>query len=188
MNSAQEAAVLVPLMTQWRRPTAVTHERTAARCIDRGHYWLIPTRDRSGPYMLRMWLSPPVLKRDGGRERFHAGGADLLHYFFRGDDDQALHDHPFDFETVILAGGYIEHLPPASWDPNSLLGPAWDEHTVMRVPGDRVSHAATDLHCVGQVEPGTFTRFRAGRTIRPWGFHPPGREWINADDYLRVNA
>ncbi len=36
-----------------------------------------------------------------------------LHYFFRGDDDRAFHNHPWKRSlSFILTGGYIEHL----WD------------------------------------------------------------------------
>jgi hypothetical protein len=33
----------------------------------------------------------------------------FLHHFHRGDDDSALHCHPWPFTSVILWGGYYEH-------------------------------------------------------------------------------
>src|SRR6202451_4200464 len=36
-----------------------------------------------------------------------------LHKFLRDDDDRALHDHPWQILSIILKGGYIEHLPDA---------------------------------------------------------------------------
>lgn len=33
----------------------------------------------------------------------------FLHRFHRGDEDRALHDHPWSFITIILWRGYIEH-------------------------------------------------------------------------------
>jgi hypothetical protein len=135
-----------------------------------------------------MWVSPPVLNKAGSRERFKAGNSLLLHYFFRGDDDQALHDHPWAFRTRILTGGYLEHLPPREWRPHDPKGPAWDKRIVPRNAGEEVVHMATDLHCVGVVQPGTFTLVDTGPREREWGFHPPGMPWINADDYLAVKA
>lgn len=32
-----------------------------------------------------------------------------LHVILRSDDDRALHDHPWTFLTLMLAGGYYEH-------------------------------------------------------------------------------
>lgn len=37
-----------------------------------------------------------------------------VHQIVRSDDDRALHDHPFDFITFILKGGYWEHLADGS--------------------------------------------------------------------------
>lgn len=37
------------------------------------------------------------------------GPAVFLHRFHRSDDDDALHDHPWPFTSVILWGGYYEH-------------------------------------------------------------------------------
>lgn len=37
----------------------------------------------------------------------------FLHHFRRSDEDRELHDHPWSFFTLILAGGYLEQLPLA---------------------------------------------------------------------------
>src|SRR6266853_6456811 len=34
-----------------------------------------------------------------------------LHHILRSDNDRHYHDHPFDFVSLILSGGYIEHRP-----------------------------------------------------------------------------
>lgn len=42
-----------------------------------------------------------------------------LHKFWRGDDERAPHDHPFDFWTIPIGRGYWEQLPyPAPWTVN----------------------------------------------------------------------
>src|SRR6266576_3765132 len=35
----------------------------------------------------------------------------FLHRFHRSDEDRALHDHPWNFITIILWRGYLEHSP-----------------------------------------------------------------------------
>lgn len=156
--------------------------------IRAGHYQAIPTRDGKDLYLLRCWITTPRQSADYA-ERFESGESTLLHWFARGDDDAALHDHPWDFTTEIAAGHYVEHLPPPKWaivrdEHNRILGPAWDAHTVNRVQGDRIHHHAHDLHCVGQTQLGTVTIVHTGTRQREWGFHPPGRAWIAYRDYF----
>lgn len=50
-----------------------------------------------GDYLHRWWI-----RRD--REK----GNTYFHKIMRSDDDRALHDHPWDFVSLILEGGYIE--------------------------------------------------------------------------------
>jgi hypothetical protein len=58
----------------------------------------------------------------------------LLHQFLRSDADKCLHDHPWRFVTLILAGGYHEVLPNGTrWrSPGTLLSrPAKFRHRVV---------------------------------------------------------
>ena len=86
---------------------------------------IITTNEKvlADPYLMRVYLTPE-------RELLEARLYDLgvpgflarqmrymprpyLHYFFRGDDDRAFHNHPWKRSlSVILIGGYIEH----TWD------------------------------------------------------------------------
>ena len=62
--------------------------------------------DGEDPYMMRVYLAP---ERMSG----HQGYRPYLHYFFRGDDDRALHNHPWRLShSFILFGGYREYR----WD------------------------------------------------------------------------
>lgn len=159
--------------------------RAAIAAVARKRFVPIPSRDGNSLYLLRCWLTLPVLTMDDeGKPEVESGESVLLHYFEQGDDDQALHDHPWDFTTDLLAGSYVEHLPPLDWKPCSVLGPAWDDCTQKHHSGDRVIHQAEDLHCVGRVEPGTFTLVRTGRRRRRWGFHPHNQRWMDAKDFL----
>jgi hypothetical protein len=113
------------------------------------------------PYLLRWYLT----KRLPDRCRLY------LHKFVRDDDDRALHDHPAWSVSIILRGGYIEHLPG---------GIAKRRH-----PGMVVWRKAEQAHRVelfrgkrGRVIP-AWTLFIFGAKTREWGFHCPAgwRHW-----------
>ena len=53
--------------------------------------------EEDDPYMLRWHVIP--------RNRWMNI---YLHEFHRSDDDRALHDHPWDFVSLVLYGSYIE--------------------------------------------------------------------------------
>jgi hypothetical protein len=75
------------------------------------------------PYLMRVYLTP---EREKLEEQVTELGVPpaysaylrymprpYLHYFFRGDDDRAFHNHPWRRSfSFILVGGYIEHV----WD------------------------------------------------------------------------
>lgn len=104
-----------------------------------------PEGDR--PYLDRYFIGD-----QRGAERYFA------HRFHRGDPEAALHDHPWDFATLILVGGYLEHTPDA---------------TIERRAGDLVTHKAEDLHRIELTTTPTWTLVRAGPTRRTWGFMEP---------------
>ena len=81
-----------------------------------------------------------------------------LHEFFRGDADRCLHDHPWRFVSIVLAGGYREHLPrgESRWRPvgTVLYRPATFAHRVEVPPGMR-----------------TWSLVIVGPRQRQWGFY-----------------
>lgn len=81
-----------------------------------------------------------------------------LHRLMRSDED-VMHDHPWDSQSLIIAGGFIEHTPEGSFK---------------REPGDVVSRKATDIHWL-ELEQGyqSISLFFTGPKIRDWGFHCP---------------
>lgn len=166
---------------QWR-DSDLWYEHLAWWAWMHQRFEIIPTREGGAVYLVRFWLSEP--SRSNVRSGLESGNADLLHFFCRGDDDRALHDHPWHFESEILAGGYEEHLPPLDWHPYELLGPEWDRHKRFWEAGNRIAHKANDLHCVGRVMRGTWTRVKTGPRVRSWGFHPPGLIWQSFEDFL----
>ena len=131
--------------------------------------------DKSDPYLLRWWIIP--------RNRFFNV---YLHKFLRSDDDRALHDHPWASCSIILAGGYLEHLP--------------DGVVKHRRPGRITFRTATQAHrieltrtpCGGIYGPAPYTRARVAWTIfitgpkvREWGFACPNG-WRHWRDFVGV--
>ncbi len=178
----------------WMRDAAID-------CINRSHFKLIPNRKKTGPYLLRCWLSTPKPAEEDGQKGWESGDSLLLHRFFAPDDDGSLHDHPWPFRTRILSGGYVEFLPPIDWsewvddDPESWRsyprriteGPAYGARQLFHRAGAVVYHAATDLHAVGPLLPAlgpTWTLVETGPRVRTWDFFPPGKPRVPARVFL----
>lgn len=85
-----------------------------------------------------------------------------LHHIVRGDADRELHDHPFTFLTIILRGGYWEHLLDGSR--------RWHG------PGSVLLRPAEVLHRLELDRP-AWTFVIRGPIRRPWGFLV-GESWI----------
>lgn len=113
-----------------------------------------------------------------------------LHHFLRDDDDRALHDHPWCWASLVLAGGYYEHTIAAGgihhrhWRPAGTLklsGPRrahrieLHKHWPTLPPPDR-SQPPTDC------TPRPVTCFTLP-TVRNWGFHCAERGWVPWQDF-----
>lgn len=130
--------------------------------------------------LIASWPSDTLHTSDGNAymERYYLGGQHVpvhdrtavrLHHFLGSDPGRDLHDHPWDFTTVLLTGGYVEHT----------------EHgRTIRNVGDVVHHRAEDLHRVELLEP-TWTLFLHGPARRRWGFLTP-TGWVYWGDYPAV--
>lgn len=97
---------------------------------------------------------PPLLVRWRlfGCRRFRV----LLHHFLQSDSDREMHDHPWPFTSIILAGGYIEETPEGrTWHPagSVLRRPAEWRHRVVLPEGRR-----------------SWSLVVTGRRSRAWGF------------------
>lgn len=115
----------------------------------------------SDPYLLRWYIIPrnPVVNL-------------YLHQFLRSDDDRALHDHPWWFWSVVLAGHYYEHRA--------------DGRRIRRRAGSIAYRSATTRHRVElpisqdrfsllRREESCWTVVLTGPRRRIWGFWCPGR-------------
>lgn len=93
-----------------------------------------------------------------------------LHEILHSDDDRALHDHPWDNTSFLIAGSYIEHTPDGS---------------LTRVAGDVISRPATAAHRLEVPAGGSaISLFVTGPIVREWGFHCPQgwRHWTEFVD------
>lgn len=91
-----------------------------------------------------------------------------LHHILRGDNDRHFHDHPFDFVSLILKGGYIEYTPnglPRIFDPGSVNAKKADQ-----------------LHYLKLLSGSTWTVLVTSPYYRDWGFATEDG-WIKADRY-----
>lgn len=155
----------------------------AYQAMSQGHVQWIPSRDRSSLYLARFWLSLPSPAAPSSSSPFEESQSTILHWFARGDDDCALHDHPWDFTTTLLAGGYDERRPTdaylEAWESGAWpLGPLWEETTLLRRrAGDGMpplKRRAIDMHAVENVLPDTWTLVQTEAKQRSWGFWPQG--------------
>lgn len=88
-----------------------------------------------------------------------------LHHWLGPDDDRNKHDHPWDFVTFVLKGGYLDSSP------------AGDEH--LRAPAVKY-RSAEHQHTVFPDPGGCWTIIVTGPKIRKWGF------WVNGK-FVKMN-
>ena len=81
-----------------------------------------------------------------------------LHHWLAPDDNRAKHDHPWNFITFVLRGGYMDASPDGI------------EH--LKAPAIRY-RSAEHQHTVFPDEGGAWTIIVTGPKVRPWGF------WVN---------
>lgn len=97
----------------------------------------------------------------------------FFHRILRSDSDRHLHDHPFNFVSLIVRGGYWEYRP----NPSMLRADKAQWHGF----GEIIFRRATDLHRLVLDRP-AWTIVIAGRRLRPWGFQTE-RGWVAWREY-----
>lgn len=102
----------------------------------------------------------------------------FLHKFHKGDPGD-VHDHPWPYFTLILAGGYYEYTPIMSF--GKMIG----ETKHWRGPGHFRFCSAFSYHRIELKDGVTpWTLFMPGPQTREWGFLVKDR-WIHNDKYLQ---
>lgn len=145
--------------------------------------------DGSGSlYMERFWLFG--MSYDSWFTKL-TGLSVRLHYICRPDNDRHFHDHPWNFVSVILRGGYVENRPPVNYKMSGHISKVEQEYGkkpdlyiatdregcagMGRAP-DRNSFCyrrATDRHLISWVstEVECWTLFVSGPKRQWWGFY-----------------
>lgn len=102
-----------------------------------------------------------------------------LHKIQRDDDARALHDHPWDFVSLILWGRYRE-LEPGGFCPCAVCGGL---RSRTRRIGPLNIKRAEALHRLEVVRGPVWTLCFTGPRRRQWGFQDPERGWVAWDEY-----
>ncbi len=126
-------------------------------------------------YMRRWWLVPGGPAGDQApRWLAWLPLAIRVHHIVRPDGDRHLHDHPFDFRSIILRGWYIEQQADGWLH-------AW-------LAGDTYLARADRFHRIDEVHPlGVWTLVILGkRKADDWGFMVDGKK-VGWKKYLGVD-
>ena len=139
-----------------------------------GRKRIIMDRINNEPYLERYY----VFLKDRDWFPFNV----FLHKFLKSDPDD-VHDHPWNYSTLILKGGYWEWIPQF----NS-LGKKIGEIAVWRGAGSFRSAKANSYHRI-ELDPSVecWTLFMPGRKRREWGFLV-NNWWVWYEDYLTQRA
>ncbi len=118
-------------------------------------------------------------------------GQFFLHRFVRSDGDLDLHDHPFNFLSLILWGGYWEELIDPYEDRKAVARDGLFERKkpvrVWRYPGTvHYSHAETIHRVVLKDGHYCWTLIWRSKKVRQWGFWVEG-EWVRWDKHLGIS-
>lgn len=141
------------------------------KLLDRmGRKRIIMDRQSDEPYLERYYI---FLK-----ERKWFPFNVFIHKFLKSDPDD-VHDHPWPYATLILKGGYWEHIPMFNSD-----GIKFAEYTVWRGPGSFRTCSANSYHRI-ELDPEVecWTMFMPGPHKREWGFLVNNR-WVHNEQYL----
>jgi len=144
-------------------------------------------RDGKIPYLDRYY----VFLKDRNRFPFNI----TLHKVMVSDEP-VLHDHPWGYATLILKGGYWEHIPLTNETTGGVIGST----RVWRGPGHFRIRSADDLHWLEleKDEEGNeipcWSLFFMGKKKKEWGFLPyvdtkdlnRGYKWIHNEEYLNA--
>jgi hypothetical protein len=97
-----------------------------------------------------------------------------IHHFLESDYDRAMHDHPWGFTTVMLWGGYWEHVPTFT---DFVSGHIFSKKTWYG-PGTIRGVKANHIHRVELPEGKTaWTLMIVGPRERDWGFWIKAGKW-----------
>lgn len=143
--------------------------------LDRmGRKRIVMDRVNNEPYLERYY----VFLKDRDTFPFNV----FLHKFLKSDPDD-VHDHPWNYRTIILKGGYWEWIPQFN-----NKGHKASEIAVWRGVGSFRSAKANSYHRI-ELDPEIecWTLFIPGVKKREWGFLTNGT-WVQWEKYLAAKG
>lgn len=138
------------------------------RIYQHGLYRLIADREMNEPYLHRYYLfSTRWLKHWFPKLSYRL----VLHKCVKSDAD-GLHDHPWNWKSKILEGGYWEHLA--------------DKSSTYRGPSGWRSCKSTDYHRLVLPYKGaeSWSLFLMGPKTKDWGFLDRDENWVQWEEYI----
>jgi hypothetical protein len=133
-------------------------------------------------YLKRFYITPRRLDENGEKTGKYVGYGIYLHYFYRGDNDRELHNHPWEKSlSFILCGGYNEERKDNV--ANKIITRKIKPFTFNFIKN-------TDFHRV-TLMPNTkhvWTLFFSGKRVQDWGFlDPETNQYIKHEDFVGKN-
>lgn len=139
-----------------------------------------------GPTYMRRWWK---IKRNAFFNVYY-------HHVLRSDEDAALHDHPWWNFSIVLEGGYHEHLIAEGGVNSKTWYPAGSVR--FRPRGTFAHRLELETELGDMSEQGNIVReerpvktiFITGPVLRRWGFHHP-LQWVDAyewDDFTESHG
>lgn len=111
--------------------------------------------------------------------RFKSGRCCYIQRFGHGDDARHMHDHPKDFISIGLCGGYVECVPQYPIVEGLITGRV---HVTYEAPWIR-RIGKWHVHSLPHITPGTWTVLFGGRNCRKWGFYT-NEGWVHWREYV----
>lgn len=106
-----------------------------------------------------------------------------LHHIHRPDHERDLHDHPWNFISIILWGGYAEEIAKYNDSAYDIRG---DPKTKIRTwKRGSVHYMRTeDAHRISSLLSPVWTLLLCGRRRREWGFWRAINSWVTAKTWI----
>lgn len=113
----------------------------------------------------------------------------LLHQINGPDKDSDRHDHPWDFISIVLRGGYVEQVRPCRWGPRDHVSirefSKWARTGEREVRWFNRKRATEPHRIVCLFRAPTWTLVLRGPRKRTWGFYTEDA-WVPWHVYLGV--
>lgn len=102
------------------------------------------------------------------------------HNIYQPDGDRHPHDHPWNFSSFIVRGGYTEVVHPLPWLDLKMnrYTRRWERFTWHKMTTDQA-------HRIISLDPGTISLIFVGKRSRNWGFFTEDG-WMTWQDYEKA--